>query len=497
MNRRSLIQQLDEAIQALIARRGLALPQAEPELAGLARLAEGLIDLPRESFKQRLKTDLERRSKMAGTANAIPETRKVQPIPEGYHTATPYLFIRGAARAIEFYKQAFGATELLRLQQPDGRIGHAEIKIGNSPIMLADEVPEMGYRSPQSLGGSSASILLYVEDVDALASQAIAAGAKVLRPVEDQFYGDRTGTFADPFGHFWSIATRTEDIPPEEMQRRAEAFMRQQAAKADSKQGAAKTVKPIPEGFHTVTPYITVKGAAQMIDFVKQAFGATELMRTTVSAGGLHAEVRIGDSMLMMGGSEQMTHPEMPTALHFFVPDTDAIYQGALQAGATSIQEPSDQDYGERVGAVKDPFGNEWYIATNKGEHYIPEGLRTVNVYLHPRGTDRLIDFLKEALGAEVVARYAGPDGSVVHAKVRMGDSVIEMGEAHGPYQPMPTMLYLYVEDVDALYQRAVQAGGIGVQAPAEQPYGDRTAQVKDAFGNSWYLATHVKDVAM
>jgi len=492
-----LIKQLDEAIQTLITQPGSALPQPDPELAALAGVAQELCGLPREDFKQRLKTDLERRSRMAGTAKAVPETRTVKPIPEGYHTATPYLFIRGAARAIEFYKQAFGATEVLRLEQPDGRIGHAEIKIGNSPIMLADEVPEMGYRSPQSLGGSSASILLYVEDVDALSNQAIAAGAKVLRPVEDQFYGDRTGNFADPFGHFWSIATHKEDISPEEMRSRAEAFMRQQATKPVSKQEAAKTLKPIPEGFHTVTPYITVKRAEQLINFVKQAFGASETFRTTGSASGLHAEVRIGDSMLMMGGSEQMTHPEMPTALHFFVPDSDTIYQRALQAGATSIQEPSDLDYGERTGAIKDPFGNEWYIATNKGAHYIPEGLRAVNVYLHPRGADKLIDFLKEGLGAEVVARYAGPDGTVVHAKVRIGDSVIEMGEAHGPYQPMPTMLYLYVEDVDALYHRVVQAGGISMQVPAEQPYGDRTAHIKDAFGNSWYLATHVKDVAM
>ncbi|MGH9454309.1 MAG: VOC family protein [Terriglobia bacterium] len=256
-------------------------------------------------------------------------------------------------------------------------------------------------------------------------------------------------------------------------------------------------MKPIPEGFHTVTPYITVKRAAQLVEFVKQAFGATETFRTTGSAGGLHAEVKIGDSMLMMGGFEAMPSPEMPTALHFFVPDTDAVYQRALQAGAVSIQPPADQDYGERVAAVKDPFGNEWYIATSKGAHYIPEGLRTVNVYLHPRGAGELIDFLKEGLGAEEVARYAGPDGAIVHAKVRIGDSVIEMGEAHGQYQPMPTMLYLYVEDVDGLYQRAIRAGGTSMQPPTDQPYGDRNAHVKDAFGNSWCLATHVKDVAM
>jgi len=150
-------------------------------------------------------------------------TNRVKPIPEGYHTATPYLIIKDAARAIEFYKKAFGATELMRMAQPDGRIGHAEIRIGDSPIMLADEFPEMGHRSPQSLGGSPVSILLYVEDVDALFNQAVSAGAKVQRPVQDQFYGDRIGGVTDPFGHVWYIATHKEEVSPEEMRKRAAA----------------------------------------------------------------------------------------------------------------------------------------------------------------------------------------------------------------------------------------------------------------------------------
>jgi PhnB protein len=148
---------------------------------------------------------------------------KPKPIPEGYHTATPYLIIKNAAKAIEFYKEAFGAKEIMRMSQPDGRIGHAEIKIGDSPIMLADEFPEMGARSPQSLGGSPVSILLYVEDVDAFAKQAVAAGTKVVRPVKDQFYGDRSGSFEDPFGHQWHIATHVEDVAPEEMHKRGAA----------------------------------------------------------------------------------------------------------------------------------------------------------------------------------------------------------------------------------------------------------------------------------
>jgi PhnB protein len=152
-------------------------------------------------------------------------TSKVNYKPEGYHTATPYLIVNGAAKAIEFYKQAFGATEILRMEDPkSGKIGHAEIKIGDSHIMLGDEMPEMGYSSPQSLGGTPVSIMLYVEDVDTVAGQAVAAGAQVLKPVTDQFYGDRSGSFADPFGHQWHIATHIEDVTPEEVGKRVAAL---------------------------------------------------------------------------------------------------------------------------------------------------------------------------------------------------------------------------------------------------------------------------------
>ena len=153
-----------------------------------------------------------------------------KPIPDGYHTVTPYLVVQNAASALEFYKKAFGAEELMRLASPDGKIGHAEIKIGDSPIMLADEFPEMGYRGPQALGGSPVSIMLYVEDVDARFNQAIAAGAKVKRPVKDEFYGDRAGNLEDPFGHVWTIATHIEDVSVEEMNRRFEEAMKREPA---------------------------------------------------------------------------------------------------------------------------------------------------------------------------------------------------------------------------------------------------------------------------
>ena len=151
-------------------------------------------------------------------------SKQVKAIPEGYEGATPYLSIKGAADAIEFYKNAFGATETLRLADPAGKIGHAELKIGRAIIMLADEYPEMGFVGPKTSGGSPVTIHLYVEDVDALARQVEAAGAKVLRPVADQFYGDRVGQFEDPFGHRWSLSTRKEDLSAEEMKKRAAAM---------------------------------------------------------------------------------------------------------------------------------------------------------------------------------------------------------------------------------------------------------------------------------
>jgi len=149
--------------------------------------------------------------------------REVKPIPEGYHTVTPYLTVNDASRAIDFYKRAFGAQETVRMQGPPGKIGHAELKIGDSIVMLADEMPGSGSRSPQSLGGSTVNIFLYVKDVDAAFRQAINAGAKAETQPADMFWGDRYGKLSDPFGHSWSLATHKEDVAPDELQRRAKA----------------------------------------------------------------------------------------------------------------------------------------------------------------------------------------------------------------------------------------------------------------------------------
>jgi PhnB protein len=287
-----------------------------------------------------------------------------------------------------------------------------------------------------------------------------------------------------------------KDLPRPDFKARLKSDLERRAKMAST---AVNPVKPVPEGFRTVTPYLIAADGPGLIEFAKQVFGAEEKFRAEGSAGGVHGEVRVGDSMLMMGGGipgREFRVTASPQALHVYVTDTDAVYQKALAAGATSIGAPQDHDYGERGASVKDAFGNHWYIATHKGESYVPKGLNNVNVYLHPVKAEPVIDFLKRAFGAEEIAKHASPDGVVHHAEVRVGDSVVEMGEAHGVYQPMPSTFYLYVNDVDALYDRALKAGAASLHAPADQPYGDRVAGTKDPFGNTWYIATHKEELS-
>ncbi len=252
----------------------------------------------------------------------------------------------------------------------------------------------------------------------------------------------------------------------------------------------AATATTAREGIRTVIPYLAVRPAAELIEFVTQAFGAQELLRTTGSAGGIHAEVRIGDSDVMIGGGGAWGGPPTPTGLHLYVPDADQVYRAALEAGAESLYAPVDQPYGDREAGVKDVAGNHWYIATHQAGGHVPPDLGTVTPFLHPRGAAELIDFMKQAFAAEELAIHREPEGRIAHAKIRVGGSVIEMGEAHDQWGPMPTMFYLYVDDVDAWYRRALAAGATSLEAPAPQPYGERRAAVRDAFDNQWYLAT-------
>lgn len=259
---------------------------------------------------------------------------------------------------------------------------------------------------------------------------------------------------------------------------------------------ASPAVKPIPEGYRTLTPYLTVERAPQLLEFLQRAFGAEILYQGTGSAGGLHSELKIGDSRLMVGGGGAFQGPFFPTSIHLKVDDVDETYARAVKLGAVSTHAPTDFEYGERGAAVRDVSGNNWYIATPLGKTHFIEEMGTLTAYLSPRGAAGLIDFVKTAFGAEQVARFDAPDGTVAHAKVRIGNSIVELSDAHGQYGPMPTMFYMYVADADATYERAIRAGGKSIEAPADQPYGDRRAAVEDPFGNRWYMATHVKDVS-
>ncbi len=471
------------------------LPRVSPRLAAILRIAADLRDLPRADFKARLRamltpTPLSR----PRPARAAKTARRAKAVSPTLSTATPCLIVRDAPRAIEFYRQAFGATELMRLADPGtGKLWHAEVRVGEAVIALAEEDPAYNL-SPQSLGGSPVIVQLNVADVDVVAREAVAAGAEIVFPVADQFYGDRAGRLKDPFGHIWIVATHKEDVSMEEMRRRAEAFTRAHAPESVPTHEPTRAPEPRREVSHTLTPYLQVDGAAKLIDFLKRAFGAEERFRATRPDGTIgHAEVRIDDSWIELADATA-EYPPNPTAIHLYVPRADATYASALRAGATSIHTPVDQEYGDREASVKDPFGNHWYIATPlkpaKGRvAHIPEGLRSVTPYLHPHGAPQLIDFLKQAFGAEEMFR-AQSEGVVQHAKVRIGDSVIEMGEAHGPYQPMPPAIHLRVDDADVSYRHALQAGATSMQEPTDQDYGERNASVKDPFGNIWYIAT-------
>ncbi len=480
-------EQLDQLIEAILADPRAPLPDADAELAAVARIASELRGLPRQEFKAQLKSEFEGRKRMASVAKSVLEPHAI---------ASPRLTFKDAGKAIDFYTRALGARETFRFEA-GGSIAHAAIAVGESTIMLAGEWPEGGRFSAETLGNSPVWLSLRVDDVDAFAERAIAAGMAVKRPIQDQFYGHRDVLLADPFGYTWNVFSVKEEMSIDEMHRRMQGLT---TGPEGGKLGEERPrgVSPIARGFRTLQPYMVAADGEALLAFAKQAFDAQETFRAIGPAGGLHANVRIGDTMLMMGGGiagRPFSGRPYPVSLHVYVKDTDAAYKKALEAGAVSLAAPEDHDYGERGASVKDSAGNFWYIATSKGESYVPKGLHNVNVYLHPLRAEPFIAFLKRAFGAEERAKYSSPDGVVYHAQVAIGDTVLEMGEAHGPYQPTQPMFYLYVPSVDEVYRRAVAAGAKSIQEPVDQPYGDRNAGVTDTFGNTWYIATHVRDI--
>jgi len=263
--------------------------------------------------------------------------------------------------------------------------------------------------------------------------------------------------------------------------------------------------------FPSIRPYLLVPDADGMIAFLQESLGAELLGRYPTPDGRvMHAAMRVGDSLIEMGessaGSKTM-------ALHVYLDDVEGAYNRALAAGATSTLPITDQAYGDREGGVKDPWGNAWYLATHQeevteeelmqrfggggskpqkqaGVGPRPEGYHTVTPFLHVRGARKMIEFLGNAFGGTMAHITDMPDREVAHAAVRIGDSLIELGEAHGQSQPMPAAIHLFVADVDSVYERALRAGATSVEPPADKPYGERGAWVIDPFENQWFIAT-------
>ncbi len=278
-----------------------------------------------------------------------------------------------------------------------------------------------------------------------------------------------------------------------DLQRRASMSEGTATSKTATGEAPARAVHYMRPGLTSITPYVIVRPAAQFMEFLKNAFEGVERMRMPAPDGSImHADVAIGNGAIEVSdGNEE--YPTAPGAIHLYVDDPDATYARTLQAGATSFYAPTDDHpSGDRWGAVKDPFGNHWYIAKPRGWTPGPEGLRSVQPYLHLRDAQKMIPFLEAAFGAEAMGVHKSPDGLVLHATIRIGNATLEIDEAHGEFQPMPCHLHVYVPDTDAAYAQALGAGATSIETPRNAPYGDRAAGVKDAWGNSWFIATYL-----
>jgi uncharacterized glyoxalase superfamily protein PhnB len=245
--------------------------------------------------------------------------------------------------------------------------------------------------------------------------------------------------------------------------------------------------------FPNIAPYFLVNGAPQFIDFLVSAFEGTERLRVPRPDGSvMHGEVTIGNSVIELGDANE-EYPQRRMTTHLYVPDADATYARALEAGATPVYAPTDDHpSGDHWGEAQDPFGNTWYIATSRSPAPDPEGFLTVQPYLHLRGAHNMIPFAEAAFGAKATGVHKSPDGIVRHATIEIAGATFEIDEAQGESQATQSYLHLYVPDTDAVYAQALAAGATGVKPPSNAPYGDRAATVEDPFGNTWFLATYL-----
>lgn len=318
MPKPNLAAQLDAALEKLMEHDQQPSAGSEPEIASLVRLGAELRDFPRDEFRRKLKSRLLRAAALQSEESTSAKS-------------APVLQVQGADHLIDFLKQAFLAVEEYVYRKPNGALAYARLKIGDMALEMGEAHGEFGPKP--------GAFHLYVPDADAAFQRALHYGATSLYEPRDMPYGDREGGVVDPSGNHWYIGAHKQEEKPR---------------------------PDVREGFHTITPYLIVEHAEELVEFVKEAFGATELLRARGPAGGLHAELRIGDSMIMIGGAPGMQRPESYASIYLYVPDVDAVYERALRAGAASKLAPADQPYGDRNAHVVDPFGNTWFLATPK-----------------------------------------------------------------------------------------------------------------------------------
>jgi PhnB protein len=286
-----------------------------------------------------------------------------------------------------------------------------------------------------------------------------------------------------------NVAEQLRDLPSEKFRMKLKADLQKEANVSSPAQAEVPRTW-IPEGFRTVTPYLISPPAAEVIEFLKTVFGATEKGRYNTPDGKImHAEVLFKDCALEISdGSEQ--HPPRPAYFIVSVENADESYAKAIAAGATAVYEPTVHPWGDRDGGVQDVGGNYWFITTRRVSEHAPADQATVITGVNAHNAANLIEFWKAAFGAEDFFRHDTPDGKVLHARVKFGDTFITIGEPRHEWPSRPMALHMYVPDVDAAYARAVAAGAEAVMAPEDKPYGERGAEVKDPMGNRWFLAT-------
>src|ERR1041384_4873364 len=243
------------------------------------------------------------------------------------------------------------------------------------------------------------------------------------------------------------VAVELRKLPRAEFRERLRIELEEEGRISTAAKPTKPEVNPVREGFRTITPYLVVPDVHAESEFLKQAFCVTGQIHGLGSQGGFHAEYNIGGSMIMVGGGgagSQWKGTPLPGAIHLYVEDVDNVYQSAVQAGATSLMSPTDMPYGERGAAIEDVGGNHWYLATAIGDDYVPTGVPNLMPFFNPRGAQKMIDFLKQAFAAEELSVHKSPEGRVLHAEMKIGTSVVEMGEAHEQWQPRAAVFMMY-----------------------------------------------------